>query len=897
MAGLLLLAGLVASPAQGSAIIPPRDLGELARVSEAVVLARAGSSFTLARGGMIYTHTPFEVLDVVSGAVPRGGPLVVETSGGVLDGRGWTFSGTPRFAEDTVYLLFLNRRGEVWQPRMLAYGLLERTQAADGSTVLNHIQEHHDLELLPRPDGLVPEPLGAYYEALLLNHLRQVTSEGRSWNRTHVEVPAALRPPAHHGASKAQAVPEPCVYLSYDGSPIRWNAFEEERVVAVFAEENGDADLEDGSEFEAVQTGIAAWRDLPGVLIDYQWAGTAAYTPDCSDDSAAPNDIAADQGLIQFNDPCKQMPVLSGCSGVLALGGSFFLINEDTRHLHRDEEWNTSVVGYVVVNEGVGACLSASQYRIMMTHELGHTLGYDHIPFGAGLSNMNPTCCVEITEIDLLCALYAYSDEPLPGTPGPITLVAPPDRALDQPTTVEFIWEPDSTSNRYHLQISADDAFTQLIYEDDALDETTHRVVLADGEEYFWRVRGRNGIGEGPWSEVYSFQTEEEQIPPDTVILAMPADSTIDLPTTLTLAWNAAERAAHYHLQVSPDSAFAEIAYEDDALQDTTQEVASLDNLTVYFWRVRARNSAGQTRWSTVWRFKTLPPLPGPTEPIAPAQDAVDISPTPTLSWQPVAFRETYHLQIATTFNFSRIVFETDTLTTTSYQAGPLENKRKYFWRVRALNAAGGGPWIGRQRFTTGTLPETVALVAPRDGSVNQPSTIRFEWQTADNAFRYHLQVSIDSTFAQRIYENDTLTETTHDVGPLDYLTMHFWRVRGIGTVGAGAWSAVQRFTVAIGTAAERLDEGLPDHYALHPNYPNPFNPRTTLRFDLPDAGPVSLVIYDVLGRAVETLVAGTMPPGRYSFVWEAADKPSGVYLARLQAGSFRQTQQLLLLK
>ena len=897
MAGMLLLAGLATSPARGSAIIPPRDLGDLARVSEAVVLARAGSSFTLARGGMIYTHTAFEVLDVVNGAVPHGGSLVVETSGGVLDGQGWVFAGTPRFAEETVYLLFLNRRGAVWQPRMLAYGLLERTRAADGSVVLNHIQEHHDLELLPRPDGVVPEPLGAYYETPLLNHLRQVTTEGRTWNRVRVEVPAALRPRAHHDASKTNLIPQPCVYLSYESTPIRWNAFEEQRIVEVFAEENGDDGVDDGSEFDAVQNGIAAWQDVPGVDIDYRWAGTAPYTPDCSDGTAAPGDVAADQGLVQYNDPCKQMPELSGCSGVLALGGSFFQIDEDGRHVHRDIEWNTSVIGYVVVNNGVGACLSAAQYRIMMTHELGHTLGFDHIPFGAGLSNMNPTCCVEITEIDELCALYAYSDGPLPGAPGPVTLIAPQDRALGLPTTVEFIWHADSTSNRYHLQISADEAFTQLIYEDDALEETTHRVTLADGEAYFWRVRGRNGIGEGPWSEVYRFRTEVERIPPDTVILAMPADSTINQPTTLTLVWNDAERATFYHVQVSPDSAFAEILFEDDALMQTMQDVGPLDNLTVYFWRVRARNGAGQTRWSAVWRFKTLPPLPGPTEPIAPVQDAVDVSPTPTLSWQPVAFRETYHLQIATTFNFSRIVFETDTLTTTTYRAGPLENKRKYFWRVRALNAAGGGPWIGRQRFTTGTLPAAVALVAPHDGSVDQPSTIRFEWQPTDNAFTYHLQVSTDSTFAQLVYENDALTQTMLEVGPLEYLTMHFWRVRGIGVAGEGAWSAVRRFTVAIGTAAERLGEALPERYALHSNYPNPFNPRTTLRFDLPEAGPVSLVIYDVLGRTVETLVAGALPPGRYSFVWEAADKPSGVYLARLQAGSFRQTQQLLLVK
>ena len=161
--GMLLLAGLGVGPARGGTIIPPRDLGELARISDAVLLAQAGSSYARARGGFIYTYTSFEVLDVVSGAVQ--GSVLVETYGGVVDGQGWVVGGSPRFAEGSVYLLFLNRRGDVWQPRMFAYGLLERLVAADGSTVLNHIGEHHDLTLLPRPDGVVPEPIGTYYEA------------------------------------------------------------------------------------------------------------------------------------------------------------------------------------------------------------------------------------------------------------------------------------------------------------------------------------------------------------------------------------------------------------------------------------------------------------------------------------------------------------------------------------------------------------------------------------------------------------------------------------------------------------------------------------------------------------------------------------------------------------
>lgn len=73
----------------------------------------------------------------------------------------------------------------------------------------------------------------------------------------------------------------------------------------------------------------------------------------------------------------------------------------------------------------------------------------------------------------------------------------------------------------------------------------------------------------------------------------------------------------------------------------------------------------------------------------------------------------------------------------------------------------------------------------------------------------------------------------------------------------------------------------IPASFALHQNYPNPFNPSTEIRFDLPEAGNVSLTIYDVLGRQITELVNGVREAGYHSVIWNAADQASGVYLAR----------------
>lgn len=92
-------------------------------------------------------------------------------------------------------------------------------------------------------------------------------------------------------------------------------------------------------------------------------------------------------------------------------------------------------------------------------------------------------------------------------------------------------------------------------------------------------------------------------------------------------------------------------------------------------------------------------------------------------------------------------------------------------------------------------------------------------------------------------------------------------------------------------------DADLPDAFVLYDNYPNPFNPETEIRFDVPHRARLRLEVVDVLGRVVTTLVDQEMPPGRHHAVFEARGLPSGVYFYRITAGVFRETRSMILLK
>jgi len=91
--------------------------------------------------------------------------------------------------------------------------------------------------------------------------------------------------------------------------------------------------------------------------------------------------------------------------------------------------------------------------------------------------------------------------------------------------------------------------------------------------------------------------------------------------------------------------------------------------------------------------------------------------------------------------------------------------------------------------------------------------------------------------------------------------------------------------------------ESKPVEYRLEQNYPNPFNPNTTIAFDLPEASHVRLAVYDLLGREVALLVDEERDSGTYQTVFNASNLASGVYLYRLQTGTFSATRRLLLLR
>jgi hypothetical protein len=179
---------------------------------------------------------------------------------------------------------------------------------------------------------------------------------------------------------------------------------------------------------------------------------------------------------------------------------------------------------------------------------------------------------------------------------------------------------------------------------------------------------------------------------------------------------------------------------------------------------------------------------------------------------------------------------------------------------------------------------QIAATLAALDTSIQSYPNTSSELLALYSKISLALNILNDRTLAQSTFQTLRIQYPEHSLTHIaDVLVNHGSQLRPSG-----------KSTVA---AANTTPSEKPLSYALEQNYPNPFNPETRIHFKLPEDNPVVLVVYDLLGREVATLMNEFKKAGRYDVTFAARNLASGVYFYRLQAGAFNDVKKLLLLR
>jgi PKD repeat protein len=261
-----------------------------------------------------------------------------------------------------------------------------------------------------------------------------------------------------------------------------------------------------------------------------------------------------------------------------------------------------------------------------------------------------------------------------------------------------------------------------------------------------------------------------------------------------------------------------------------------------------------------------------------------------------------------------------DSTQTISYNAGSdttqtvvqLVENGTYWWKIVAtdLDNESTDNYGGFQRFyvnITDESPMEFVPIAPENGASGLDQTVDLSWNEPIDPD------PMDSLIYTIIYTSDWNDANSHqDIGNitephfslnLGNNSEYFWIVKAedsdgfiVESNGGDPWSFV------VGELSIDTSSPTPTEFALHQNYPNPFNPITQIRYDLSESGFVSIVVYDMLGQKIKTLVSGGEQAGYKTVYWDSRNDlgvnvSAGVYLLQIKSGKNISTLKMILLK
>ncbi len=205
-------------------------------------------------------------------------------------------------------------------------------------------------------------------------------------------------------------------------------------------------------------------------------------------------------------------------------------------------------------------------------------------------------------------------------------------------------------------------------------------------------------------------------------VLKQPHNHSVNMPLTVRLEWEAVANARFYRLQVAEEATFQHPLMDIGNIQTTNFTVFNLKAGERYFWRVLAANDGSQSTWSPFWDFSTMS-LPEPVRLIAPAPNSTVLGDTVRFVWHAgFPMPERYWLEISSDPSFNDVQMDS-TIVDTVYRMTNLKPGQSYYWRVKALNAAGWGAFSNVQNFKVGLtfLPDNM-LPADYNLSQNYPN-------------------------------------------------------------------------------------------------------------------------------------------------------------------------------
>lgn len=368
---------------------------------------------------------------------------------------------------------------------------------------------------------------------------------------------------------------------------------------------------------------------------------------------------------------------------------------------------------------------------------------------------------------------------------------------------------------------------------------------------------------------------------PNTPVLSYPADGATNMPFNLAFSWSISEFTYKYRFQLSQNPDMSK-PIKDESVISNGIVVNGLEQLTTYYWRVKAINDIGESDWTPIRSFTTAAPKPDKPELVYPPNEATNISITPTLTWRLIPSAEEYQIQVSVKSDFSGFSVIVDSYTQdTSYTVpfDKLQAKTTYYWRVRSKAGGQNSTWSSVWKFQTkqpDPVPDVTTLYEPKANEENVKLNAKFSWAKVEYANQYKLQISKSSLFPPQDIVLTKIVDTNYyqlmGNEMLQPKTKYYWRVQAIGESGLSSWSTVFVFTTEDAHSVNNHS----DKHMLY-LFPNPAGDYLLISFKYPYSIS-NIEVLDIFGNSLNSFQNYSNENLKLNLI----NYPSGVYFIKI---------------
>lgn len=267
-----------------------------------------------------------------------------------------------------------------------------------------------------------------------------------------------------------------------------------------------------------------------------------------------------------------------------------------------------------------------------------------------------------------------------------------------------------------------------------------------------------------------------------------------------------------------------------------------------------------------------------------------------TVRWTGKGMYNSFNVQISTDNTFATVVHESNT-SLSDVTIGGITNNTEYYWRVNSVLESETSEWSETWSFNvTDAFISTVVPNGSETWALDNSEVIRWETNILENVIIDLLQdenslLAIDTVQASLLAYNWIL--------PLDLAAGENYKIKVTSEADSNLFSISEDVFTIIDTvtSVDGNVNQIPTEYNLAQNFPNPFNPSTTISYSVPENSHIQLSVHNILGQKVAELVNDVKNAGNYQVVWNAESFSSGIYIVALQTNSILLTKKITLLK